>query len=60
MLVEPIKSRSDAELLRANSTLYDTLETSGHAKQLNTVDNGASTALKKRKQYSNSHHQTPT
>ena len=53
MLVEPIKSRSDAELLRANSTLYDTLETSGHAKQLNTVDNGASTALKKRKQYSN-------
>ena len=45
ILVEPIKSRSDTDMLRADDVLYDTLETSGHAPKLIIMDNEASTAL---------------
>ena len=46
ILVEPIKTRSDAYMLRAYDLLYDTLENAAQAQKLNIMDNGASIALK--------------
>ena len=46
ILVEPIKTRSDATTLRAYYVLYYTLENAGHAPKLNIMENKASTALK--------------
>ena len=46
ILVEPIKSQRDSDILRAYDVLYDTLETAGHAPKLNIMNNEASTALK--------------
>ena len=38
ILVDPIKTRSDADILRAYDVLYVTLEHSGHAPKLNIID----------------------
>ena len=46
ILVEPIKTRSDADMLHIYDVLYEILENSGHAPKLNIMDNEASTALK--------------
>ena len=45
ILVEPIKSRIDTDILLEYDTLYDTLETAEHAPKLNIMYNLASTAL---------------
>ena len=47
ILVEPIKSRSDSDILRAYDVLYDTLDTAIRGPKFNTMDNEASTALKR-------------
>ena len=39
ILVEPIKTRSDADMLHAYSVLHDTLENVVHAPRLNIMDN---------------------
>ena len=39
MLVEPIKTRSDSDMLSAYDFLYNTLENAGHAPKLNIMDN---------------------
>ena len=44
--MEPIKSRSDLNILRAYDVLYDTLEAVVHAPKLNIMDYESSTALK--------------
>ena len=45
--MEPIKSISDADILRAYDKIYYTLETVGHVSKFNIKDNEASTALKR-------------
>ena len=45
ILVEPIKSRIDTDILLEYDTLYDTLETAEQAPKLNIMYNLASTAL---------------
>ena len=45
ILVGPIKTRSDADMLRAYDVLYDTLEKAEQAPKLNMMDNKESTAL---------------
>ena len=45
VLVEPTKTRSDADMLHAYDVLYDTLENAGYTPQLNILENEASTAL---------------
>ena len=45
ILVEPIKTRSDADMLRAYTFVYETLENEGHAPKLNIMDNESSTVL---------------
>ena len=47
VLVEPIKSISDAYILHSYDTFYDTFETVGHAPKLNIMENGSSRALKR-------------
>ena len=39
MLVEPIKTRSDSDMLSVYDSLYNTLENAGHAPKLNIMDN---------------------
>ena len=46
ILVDPIRSISDTEILRAYDTLYDAMETTGHSPKLNIMYNESSTALK--------------
>ena len=46
ILVEPIKTRSDAYMLCAYDILYDALEHAVHATKLNKIDNAEYTALK--------------
>ena len=41
ILVEPIKTGSDTDMLRAYYVLYYTLENAGYAPKLNIVDNEA-------------------
>ena len=41
ILVEPIKTRSDAEILRAYDVLYDTLENVGQAPKFKIMENEA-------------------
>ena len=45
ILVEPIKTIVDADMLRAYDVLYEKLENSGQAPILNIMDNEASTAV---------------
>ena len=47
ILVEPIKSISDTDILRAYDKIYYTLETVGHVSKFNIKDNEASTSLKR-------------
>ena len=46
IMVEPIKSRSDSDILRSYDLLYYTLETTGHATKMNIMENEESTDLK--------------
>ena len=46
ILVEPIKKRSDTDMLRAYYVLYYTLKNVGYAPKLNIMENKSSAALK--------------
>ena len=39
ILVEPFKTRSDADMLHEYDVLYDTLENTGQSQKLNIMDN---------------------
>ena len=45
ILAEPIKTRSDADMLRAYYGLYETIENTGQAPKLNIMDNESSASL---------------
>ena len=45
ILVEPIKSRIDTDMLCAYDVSYDALEIAGHVPKLNIMDKKASTSL---------------
>ena len=45
ILVKPIKTRNDVDMLRAYVVLYDILEYSGKTTKWKIMDNEASTAL---------------
>ena len=45
ILVEPIKTRSNTDMLRVYGVLYDTLENAGHAQKWIIVDNDPSAEL---------------
>ena len=47
ILVEPMKSRSDTDMEKAYTKLYDYLTGRGLKPKLNVMDNEASTAIKK-------------
>jgi hypothetical protein len=47
ILAEPMKSRSDAEAIRAYTVLYDELTAKGLKPLFQTMDDEAYTALKK-------------
>ena len=47
IFVEPIKTRSGADMLCAHGVLYNTLEDTGQATKLNIIENEASTELNK-------------
>ena len=44
--MEPIKKRSDTDMLHAYDVLYDTLKNAGHAPKLYIVENEVSTEFK--------------
>ena len=46
ILVEPIKTKSDAYMLRTHDVLYNTLENAVQAPRLNIMENEAPTAIK--------------
>ena len=47
IFMEPIKSRSDSEDLRAYDVWYNKLEAAVHAPKLNITENESSTSLKR-------------